>query len=355
MVSRLRVFRLRVSRLIAALVPLVAALCACRTAAPVEGDRVPAGGVTAPVERTRPSVSARALFDVCWPEPGAPSQKVTLTLVQQGGKLKDVVFESEGAPNTVGRCMQQIAWEFPWEGPPPEQLVLTPPAARPSGWTSLAYVTLLSEGSYTPERGLLRPAPLVRACLEGGAHRKALRYRVQPHPVRVSVLDGERAGADRAVTDAERCVEAVLAATVYPSSRVLELSFQDFNGAPAAAPAREVAAYFGPPGPPVPEGELDALVAKDRISARQPAVSACWDAALGRRDGFSGARTLRIRFSPDGAVAFAQVISNRSDRELEAADYLLDACLVGAVSSLRLPPPGGGGAELAYSWVFARR
>ncbi|HLL55283.1 MAG TPA: hypothetical protein VK447_17125, partial [Myxococcaceae bacterium] len=128
MVSRLRVFRLRVSPVIGTLVPLLVALGACRTATPVEGDRVTAGRVTAPVERTRPSVSARALFDVCWPEPGAPSQgtasqgtashKVTLTLVQQGGKLKDVVFESEGAPNTVGRCMQQIAWEFPWEGPP---------------------------------------------------------------------------------------------------------------------------------------------------------------------------------------------------------------------------------------------
>lgn len=304
---------------------------------------------------TRPSVSARAMMDACWPEPGVPAQRVTLTFIQESGKLKDVVFASEGAPNTVGRCLQQVTWSYPWDGPIPEALVVTPPAARPSGWIYLAWVTLLGETSLTARPGILRPAPLVRACLEQGtSFRAGLRFKVQPQPVRVLLLSANGA-PDRAVTDSERCVEAVLAATAYPGTRTLDLSFPDFTGAPPAAPAREVAHYFGPAGPPQPEGTVDPMTAKERIATRQPAVAACWEEALARRAGLSGARTLRIRLTPDGGVAFAQVVANRSDRDEEAVDYLLDACLVGAISSLRLPPPGGGGGEFAYSWVFAHR
>jgi len=324
------------------------ALSACRTAAPE-------GPASAPA-RTRPTLPARALMDACWPEPGVPGQKVTLTFFKEGATLKDVFFEAEGAPNPVGRCLQQVAWLYPWEGALPETLAVTPPAQRPSGWTYLAYATLLAEGGFSPERGLLNPAPLVRACLaQGTGYRRNLRFYVEPQPVRVSVHDGERPGADRAVTDSERCVEAVLAATVYPGTRPLELSFPDSTGAPPAAPAREVAPYFGPPGPPQPEGQIDPSAAKERITERQPAVSACWEAALVRRPELSGARTLRIRIGPDGAVVFGQIVANRSDREEEAADYLLDACLARAVASLHFPPPGGGGAEFAYSWVFAHR
>lgn len=325
---------------------LALALAGCST--PSKG----AGAASAP---SRPAVSARAMMDACWPTPGAPAQRVTLTFIKDGGRLKDVVFESEGAPNTVGRCLQQVAWSYPWEGAVPDTLALTSPATRPSGWVYLAHVTLLDETSLSSAQGLSRPAPLVRACLEQGtSFRKGLRFRVQPQPASVSLLS-DTGAPDRAVTDAERCVEAVLAATAWPGTRTLEFSFPDFNGAPAAAAAREVAHYFGPPGPPSPEGTVDPLTAKERISERQPAVSACWEAALARRAGLSGARTLRIRLTPDGAVAFTQVIANRSDRDEEAVDYLLDTCLVGAVSPLRLPPPGGGGGEFAYSWVFAHR
>jgi hypothetical protein len=44
-------------------------------------------------------------------------------------------------------------------------------------------------------------------------------------------------------------------------------------------------------------------------------------------------------------------MANRSDANRDAADFLLDACLVTAVQKIQL----AGAAEATYSWVFADR
>lgn len=306
-------------------------------------------------------------MDTCWPVPGASTQRVVLTFIQEGGRLKDITFEPlEGAGNAVGRCLQQIAWEYPWApGAVPDSLEVSPPVVRPSGWVYLAYVSLLSEPLFKPERGLLRPAPLVRACLEqGSGFREHLRYRVRAHPVRVSVFSeltalerpqARRTEEDQAVTDTERCIQAVLASTLYPGTKNFELEFSDLTYAPPPARPAEVSQYFPPRDVPVVTGRLDPGVIRDRLSSRAGAVKACWEAALGRRSGLFGGRTFRVRVDASGAVAFSHVVANRSDQEDEAVDYLLDRCLAEAVASVRFPPVEGGGAELAYSWVFERR
>jgi hypothetical protein len=310
-------------------------------------------------------------MDVCWPRVAAPLERVRLTFHLKGGALDDVIFEpTGGASNATGRCLQQIAWEYPWEqerGGIPDFLDVSPPAARPSGWYDLAYVALLAEGAYGPERGLLDPAPLVRACMENGAGlRPHIRFRVRTHPSRVSVFfelseverpDQRWTEAELAATDSERCIKAVLGATVYAGTRNFELELSDLSGAPPPAPAEEVAAYFPPKNGPQAEvsGFVEPLAVREQLSSRQAQVTACWEAALGRRSGLFGGRTFRLRIGAGGQIDYAHVVANRSDREDEAEDYLLDRCVLQAISPVRFPPVRGGGAEVAYSFVFERR
>ncbi len=319
------------------LLAAVLLLCACRSAPEAQAAAAP----------SHPGVPAQALFDVCWPANAAPSQRLELSFISEGGAFRDVLFAAkEGASNSVGRCMREIALSYPWAAGelPAATLQLSPPATRPSGWVQLAYVQLLSGAPAA--RGVAQPAPLVAACLKAGDARPSLRYRVQPVPVRVEVEPG-------VVTDAERCVAAVLGATVYGTTRPLDL---DFSAPPPVrpAPAAEVAAYFWPrlgePRGVLPPGQV-----KEALTARQPAISACWESALARRAGLFGGRSVRLRVGQDGTIQAAQVTANRSDAADEASDLLLDRCLVGALQGTRLTAPSGGDAELVYSWVFAHR
>jgi len=347
-----------------------ALLCACACAA---GPTPVPSGSAAPGQRGRvlPAVPLRGLMDVCWPRTADPAERVRLAFYLSGGKLQDVVFEAAGgASNATGRCLQQIAWEYPWELDPdgvPEKMDVTPPAARPSGWKALAYVSFLAQGAYGADRGLLDPAPLVRACMENGTGlRPHIRFRVQAHPARVSVFfelseverpEQRRTEAELATTDTERCIKAVLGSAVYPGTRNFELEFSDVAGAPPAAPDAEVSAYFPPRNAPMAEvaGTIEPLAVRDVLSERTGEVTACWEQALQRRSGLFGGRTFRLRVGAGGQVDYAHVVSNRSDREDEAEDYLLDRCVVDSLRTARFPPVRGGGAEVAYSFVFERR
>jgi hypothetical protein len=60
-----------------------------------------------------------------------------------------------------------------------------------------------------------------------------------------------------------------------------------------------------------------------------------------------------MRFGDSGELRFAQVTLHQSAARTEAADYLLDRCLIEALAGLRIP--GASEAEAVYSWVFAHR
>jgi hypothetical protein len=278
----------------------------------------------------RPQVPASALFDVCWRE-GAPVT-VKLTFMPD-----DVIFESND--NSAGRCVREIASTYPWgtERPTGEVEVRL---QQPSGWAVLAWVKLLSASRFGPERGLLDPAPYVAACLSAGAPRPATNYAIRwGTALSVAVLP---AGA---VTDTERCVEAVLGATAWPSTRPFTITF---DGSPPAA-AADTSFYFAPQAPVTP---IDPQRVHDALALAKPAIGACWEAALSRRAGLWGGRTVRISVGDDGAVMRVSIASNASDSHATAADYLLDQCLVQAVKSARFGP---GAGDTAYSWVFGDR
>lgn len=340
--------RLRLTTLAYALAALS---CAHGTAA---GERTPRGAEL--------RAAALELMAACWPSIGHTGEVVRLTFTREEGALEDVEFEARnGAPNAVGRCIAHIAWRFPWEGRFPETLEVLPPLAKPNGWTYLAHLAVLAAGTYPPERGLTHPAPLVRACFASGDARRSLRYRVQPQPVRITpFVESIVAGVAQTepqlpATDAERCVVAVLAASVFPSSRVLELEFTDLRMAPEPAALTDVAFYFPAPADPPARGAVDTAAVQPAMLSAQPDVSACWERAVLRRASLHGGRSLRLRVAPDGSVAHATVVENESNAIEDAADYLLDQCLVAAVRKVKLPPPAGGAAEVTYSWVFEHR
>jgi hypothetical protein len=184
--------------------------------------------------------------------------------------------------------------------------------------------------------------------------------------VRVSVFfelseverpEQRRTEAELATTDSERCIKGVLGSTVFPGTRNFELEFSDVSGAPAAAPDAEVSPYFPPRGAPSADvsGTIEPLAVSDVLSERLGPVTTCWEQALQRRSGLFGGRTFRLRVGAGGQVDFAHVVANRSDREDEAEDYLLDRCVAAALRTARFPLVRGGGAEVAYSFVFERR
>ena len=313
--------------------PLCLVALGCRTASvTAQGG---AGFRAVPVEV--PAVPVTGLYSVCWPEDASPRERVQLTWLGAG----EVLFEAqEGASNSTGRCLREIATTYPFPSKPTGMLTLAPPRQPLDGWAVLAWVRLLSPSRFGPERGLSDPAPLVRACLAHGALRPLTRFVVRHVPgPRVEVLPS-------AVSEAERCVEAVLGSTAWPSSRSVFFDFATSGGAPS--PREEVGLYFAPPsavGRAIEPGGV-----KEAMLTARASVAQCWNEAVVRRTGIGGARTLRFRIDDSGAVTHVWVAS--AGESLVAADFLLDRCLGAALRSVRFPPPSGDGV---YTWVFEAR
>lgn len=335
----------------AALFVAVLASTACRTT-PEKPD--------SPGRAASASYAVQPLLDPCWPSDAAPTQRVALTLVREGNALRDVMFEPKnGASNSVGRCLRQVLWLYPWRGDLPERVELSPPRGPPSGWAVLEHVRLLASDAYPSERGVVDPVPLVQGCFAYGVGvRSGVAFYVRTQPVRVFALaQGTEDGSHptEVVTDTERCVQAVLASTVYPGSRNYTFDFSRGASGGDPAPREALAHYFEPAGLQDATGVIDQSRARAALAELGPSISTCWNGALARRGGVSGGRTLRIRVEPSGGVAFVQVVGNHSDGAGDAVDYLLDKCVADAVRSAKLPPPEGGAGEFAYSWVFALR
>lgn len=306
------------------------ALAACRT------DEVTSPGAAgfrqAPV--AAPGVPIEAVFAVCWPLDALAAQRVTLTFLD-----RDVVFETAGgASNSSGRCLREIASTWPWDRRPAAPVEVAPPTQPIDGWGALGWVKLLSASRYGPEKGLVDPAPLVRACVDrGGGPGPSLRFTVE----------GARVKTGFAHTEAARCVEAVLGSTAWPSSRDVFFEFGSLEGAPPAE--GDVGLYFSPTQ--TAGALLDPQAVRETIREVGPKVSACWDAALHRRAGLGGGRTFRFQVDGGGHVTHAWVQGNLSEGPV-ASDYLLDRCLADALLGLRFT---GGPGEGLYTWVFAVR
>ncbi len=281
-----------------------------------------------------PAVPMQAMFGVCWSPTASAAERIVLT--PQGGEL---LFEAKnGASNGTGWCLREIATSYPASDRLQAPLEVAPPSGPVDLWAALAWVKLLSPSRFGPERGLLDPAPVVAACLERGAVREGTIAVEQTPVLSIRGLAG---------LDAERCVEAVLAATAWPAPKSLRLHL--------AAPPRSMLAvgavdhYFAPEGDA--KGALDAQVVRETMRSISPAVGACWNEALTRRAGIGGARTFRLRTDDSGTLVSAWVSTSLADGQ-SVADAILDGCLARAVHGLRFPGTSGDGA---YTWVFALR
>lgn len=310
----------------------VLVLSACATPSASQG-----GARLQPVTAEAVPLPAQALFAVCWPQDALARQRVLLTFLPN-----DVVFEvREGATNSTGRCLREIASTVQWPARP-STLEVAPPPQPIDGWAVLAWVHLLADARFGPERGLLDAAPLVSACLARiGPLRPSTRFVVKHTP------GFEVRAIPSALSDSERCVEAVLSATAWPSSRELFFEFSDAKNAPP--PAGDVSAYVAPTQ--ATGAALDPALVRDVIRLAGSKVGACWDAALVRRTTIGGGRTFRFRVEDSGAVSAAWVAGTMSEGGT-AADYLLDRCLADTLKSLRFPAQAGDGV---YTWVFAAR
>lgn len=335
-------------------------VAACSTAAPAA--TAVSGRSQAPA-RERSWLPAERLMEACW-EPGAPPDaRVELLFHLESGALKQVSFDARGgATPAVGRCAREVALSYPWsKGGVPERLVLAPPKGGASGWAQLAYAALLAEdraqavgGGSEELTGLRDPAPLVHACLKRqGATASRARFSVQPRPTRVEVVrEGEEGRGTAPRLPVERCVVAVLGATAWPTSRGYLLDFQRGEDAPPPAPPEAVAAYF-PDARELPPLGPEAI--QEGMARLRPAVSVCWEGTLRRRPDLSGGRSVQFVVREEGAVQMAAIAPHGSNAAEEAADYLLDRCLLGALGQLRFRPPDRGPARGSWSWVFAHR
>jgi hypothetical protein len=278
-----------------------------------------------------------ALFAVCWPQDALPTQRVALTFVGD-----DVMFEAkEGASNSTGRCLREIASTVQWPARP-KVLEVAPPEQPIDGWAVLAWVKLLSSSRFGPERGLVDPGPVASACLtKVGALRPSTRFLVKHTP------GFEVRALPSALSDSERCVEAVLSATAWPSTRELFFEFRGTKGAPA--PRGDVSAYVAPSQST--GAALEPMMVKEVVREAGPKVSACWDAALARRTTIGGGRTFRFRVDDTGSVTAAWVAGTISEGPT-ASDFVLDRCLADTLKGLRFAPMAGDGV---YTWVFATR
>src|SRR5439155_20831452 len=201
----------------------------------------------------------------------------------------------------------------------------------------LAWVKLLDATRFGPERGILDPENYVSACLGHGAMRPGVQVAIRHAPaLSVTIFPSG------ALTDVERCVEAVLGATAWPSTRPFTF---ELSGGSSAAQA-DVSFYFSPATPVSP---VDPQRVRDAMQKAQSRVAICWESALQRRAGLAGGRTVLISIDGDGAAKDVSIVGNASDTPLTAADYLLDQCLVGAARDVRFG--GGAPGDAAYSWV----
>lgn len=316
-----------------ALALFVVVLSACATPSASQGGaRFEA---VAPVALALPP---EALFAVCWPQDALASQRITLTFLEG-----DVVFEAkEGASNSTGRCLREIATTVAWPKRP-ASLEVAPPVQPIDGWAVMAWVKLLSSSRFGPERGVVDPGPLVSACLaKAGPMRPSTRFLVRHTP------GFEVRPLPSAIADSERCTDAVLSSTAWPSSR--ELFFEFASASKSPSPEGDVSAYVAPVSSSS-GAALDPSTVKDVVRLAGAKVGACWDAALLRRTSIGGGRTFRFRVTDTGSVTEAWVTSTMSDGAT-ASDLLLDRCLRETLKSLHFPPQAGDGV---YTWVFATR
>ncbi len=280
----------------------------------------------APVVTTLPPES---LFGVCWPAESTGSVDLVFSPA-------DVHFDvHDGATNSTARCLREIATTVVWSPRPSKQLTIRPSSTPVPGFVVLAWVKLLSSARYGTERGLVDPAPLARACLTLGAPRPSTRFEISGAEVKTIPL---------ALTDSERCLEAVLAATAWPSTRAFVLTFDDSSAAPPAS--GDVSFYATAKSSST--GALEATATHQALTLKQAPVSACWDEARTRRAGLGGSKTFRFRVAK-GSVTDAWVTANGTDLNPPAADYRFDGCLAAVVKSTRFAGDGDG----VFTWVFA--
>ncbi len=304
-----------------------------------EGPQGKGGAQFQAAAAARPAVPVERLYDVCWPAGALPTDSVTLSFTEKGTH-----FETQGgATNSTARCLREIAESWSWEPRPKGTIEVKPPRAGPQAFAVLAWVKLLSEGRYPAERGVRDPAPLAAGCFaKHGLVRSGTRFEVNAGGLPLVRT------IPAATTDTERCLEAVLAATVWPSTREFSLDFEKgLVGAPAAE--GDVSAYFAPEADaPQP---LDPQAVHDSIALKRAGVAACWESTLARRAAIFGGRSVRFRTDAQGQVERAWVAGNLSDSPTTAADLWLDRCLLDVVKTLRVE--GAGAGEGVYSWVFA--
>jgi hypothetical protein len=282
-----------------------------------------------------PVVPMQALYPLCWSATANAQERVKL-LPLAGG---DVTFEvKNGASNSTGWCLREIVTSYPVGQRPVAEEELAPPVEPVELWAALAWVKLLAPGRFGPERGLLDPAPLAAACFAKGTIREGT-IAVEHAPI-LSV---------RGLTslEAERCLEAVLASTAWPSPKDIRMRL--------VAPPRGVAAsgdvshYFAPEAEAL--GVLDAQTVRETMRSVSPKIGACWNETLVRRVGIAGSRTFRLRTDQNGQLVSAWVSSALTDGE-PAVDAILDRCIWQSIKGLRFPGTTGDGA---YTWVFATR
>lgn len=279
------------------------------------------------------------MFAVCWPQDALASQKVTLTFYS----ATDVNFAaSEGASNSTARCIRELATSVKWPTLP-KTLEVKPSTQPIDGWAVTGWVKLLSPTRFGPERGLVDPGATIAQCLsKHGPLRPMTRFTVRHTP------GFEVRALPSALSDSERCVEAALNATAWPSARELFFEFASAKGAPN--PEGDVSLYAPPSGPSTGSA-LDPTMVKERLQGASASVGTCWDVALARRTTIGGGRTFRFRVNDDGLVSHAWVTQTMSDGAT-ASDLLLDRCLFTALKGVHFPPQAGDGV---YTWVFATR
>lgn len=310
--------------------------CAACTAAGASS-----GGAAFNATVSAPRVAAVELAAVCWPE-GA-SGSITHTPAGEGG----LRFEASAPSlNSTARCQREVLLTAPdGRAAVGSALTLTPPAQRPSGWVVLAWARMLNEGRYGPEK-LLDAAPLVRACLaQGLGLRGAPTFTVDPE-ARPRVQVSSESGSAGAVTDTERCVEAVLGAAAWPNSRAQRFTFSGMAGAPAAQ--GDVSLWFAAAGGRE-RPALDPAAVKEALSLRKAELFRCWEVAVARRPELEGGLSVRLRAGPGGAVDEVTVVGNLTQARSMPGDYLFQQCVAGVVRGARLPGEG----ESTYSWNFA--
>lgn len=308
----------------------VGLLAACKTA---EGPSGQGGARFRETVSEATTVPLEALFGVCWPQTATPGQRVTLTPAGS-----DLTFEVEGgANNSVGWCLRELATSVAPAQRLSSKTVVTPPASPVSLWAALAWVKLLAPGRFGPERGLLDPTGLAASCVEKGARTGLVQVEHTP----LLAVRG------LPPLEADRCLEAVLGTTAWPSPKDLTMTVSPVPRGIAAA--GDVTHYFSPEGDPGPP--MEPQLVRETMRSASAAVSACWNEALVRRAGLGGARTFRFRTDADGRVTHTWVAAALAEGPV-ASDFVLDACLAKVVRGLRFP---GGTGDGLYTWVFASR